>query len=252
MRHSSTVFLSIPVAFALALGCSDDTATTGGSSTGAGNTGGNGTGAGSTGGNGTGAGNTGGNGTGAGNTGGNASGGNGTGGATGTACDQACGFAATCGVPVDQCLMNLDCATAQGACVAACVNQPGVDCAALFNALQGNPGPLTDCVLACQGGTGGGGVGGGGVGGGNVGGMGQGGGGNPQACQACGQQSCTAAIIQCVQSVGQTECQAWGTCIQGCSDAACVDMCTSMHPGGAPIENCLCTTCIADCGFGCN
>lgn len=243
MRQPSFL-LGLPVLVMIGLGCGDDTNTTGGNGTGAGNVGGS-----SAGGNNTGAGNTGGagaNGIGGANTGGTTTtGGNGTGGAAGNACEQACNFAGSCGLPVDQCLTLLDCTNPQGECAANCVNQPGVDCAALLGAVQGTPGPLTDCVTGCQG-AGGGGMGGGGVGGGGV------GGGAPQACQDCGTQNCAMAFFACAQQSSQQACQDWITCAQGCNDAACVDACTAATPSGAGLEQCLCTTCNADCAPLCN
>ena len=166
----------------------------------------------------------------------------GTGG--GAACETACGLAEMCGLPAGQCQMYLDCNTAQGTCLANCVNQPGVDCAALFAAVQGQPGPLTDCFQGCQGaGTGGAGAGGAGTGG---------AGGGPSAdCQQCGQNSCQNAIFQCVQQAGAQECQDWANCVGACSDAACADDCTAMYPGGAVIQQCACSSCAMQCGAIC-
>lgn len=162
----------------------------------------------------------------------------GTGG--GSACDQACGKAEMCGLPGGQCGQFVDCGTAQGQCFAACINDPSVDCAAIFAALQGNPGPLTTCIQDCQGG----GTGGAGTGG--------AGGGPGAQCQQCGQNQCAQAAFQCFQTSGQAECQGWVNCVGGCSDAACVDGCTMMFPGGAVIEDCACTTCAMECGAICN
>ncbi|MBK8938252.1 MAG: hypothetical protein IPM79_11570 [Polyangiaceae bacterium] len=172
----------------------------------------------------------------------------GTGGSSGNACADACAFVATCGVPEDQCTMYLDCGNPQGECAADCVNQPGVTCDALFAALQGAPGPLSDCLGACQGGgMGGGGVGGAGMGGGGVGGGGMG---SPMECQQCAQNNCSAQLQQCFQAGG---CQSWVQCAQACQDQACLDDCSMMNPSGAPVGTCLCTSCLDDgCGYTCD
>ncbi|MFO0555733.1 MAG: hypothetical protein U0271_45575 [Polyangiaceae bacterium] len=240
--------LTIGIGLCLAVVACGDSDPTGGSG-GTGASGGSGQGGSVTGGAGGSGGNNGLGGAGGSATGGNGTGGNaigGAGGGTGDPCADACTKAAACGLPANQCAGLIDCATPQGVCYAGCVNDPTVDCNAIFGALQGSPGPLTDCVNGCQG-TGGGGVGGGGVGGGGV-----GGGGNVQACQTCAQNSCTSAAFQCFQMVGQAECQAWVSCAQACTDAACLDTCTTMHPGGAPIEQCMCSTCASDCSPVCN
>ncbi|MBK8254228.1 MAG: hypothetical protein IPK82_16365 [Polyangiaceae bacterium] len=162
----------------------------------------------------------------------------GTGG--GTVCDQACGKAEMCGLPGGQCGQFVDCGTMQGVCFANCVNDPSVDCGAIFAALQGNPGPLTTCIQGCQGG----GTGGAGTGG--------AGGGPGSQCQQCGQNQCAQAAFQCFQTSGQAECQGWLSCVDNCLDAACVDGCTMMFPGGAVIEDCACTNCAMECGAICN
>jgi hypothetical protein len=175
------------------------------------------------------------------------SGGAGSGGSAGsgggTVCDQACDFAETCGLPGGLCGMYLDCGTMQGTCFAKCVTAPGVDCAAIFAALQGQPGPITACVQGCQNGSGG-------SGGSGTGGMG--GSGPAPECQQCGQDNCTGAVQQCAQQAGFQECQAWVNCVGNCSDSACVDDCTAMHPGGAVIEQCACTSCAMECSGICS
>ncbi|NUP09756.1 MAG: hypothetical protein HOW73_27235 [Polyangiaceae bacterium] len=167
----------------------------------------------------------------------------------GDACTQACTFVATCGVPGDQCMQYLDCSNPQGACAADCVNAPGVDCNALFAALQGQPGPLTDCIGACQGGMGGGGMGGSGTGGGGTGGGGMG---DAQACQQCAQNQCGAELQQCFQA-GAQACQSWVQCAQACQDQACIETCSTMYPAGEPVGDCLCGSCVNDgCGYTCD
>ncbi len=157
-------------------------------------------------------------------------------------CEEACAKAGGCGLPADTCAQYLSCGTAQGECAAACLNDPNIDCADIFEALQSQSGPLIDCVFGCQGGQGG--AGGGGQGG--------AGGGSPAACQDCGQNACQNAFIQCAQSAGFQACQDWLACAQGCSDAACLDACTAMTPGAQVVEDCLCTSCANDCGAVCN
>lgn len=246
MRLHSGWVLSLLVLVA----CGDDSSTpTGGSGAGGGSVGGaGGQGAGSTGGGGAGTGGT--------STGGNTSGGGGNGGTSttggggaggGDACVDACGKAAGCGVPQDQCMTFLDCSTEAGTCQAACVNDPSVDCTAIITALQTQQGALYECFVGC-GSTGTGGAGGGGGGGTG----GAGGGGSAAQCQQCAQTSCQSQYFQCVQQVGATECQAWLTCISTCADAACVDDCTTAHPGGAGMETCACTSCSTDCADLCN
>jgi hypothetical protein len=166
----------------------------------------------------------------------------GTGG--GSVCDDACALAVMCGLPDGLCEQYLDCGTPQGECFALCVAQPGVDCAELFDALQGNPGPLTDCVQACQGG-GTGGTGGTGMGG-------AGGSGPSQQCQQCGQDQCAGAAQECFMDNGIQPCQGWINCVGGCSDPACFNGCTAMFPAGKGMADCACGSCAMECSGICS
>jgi hypothetical protein len=131
------------------------------------------------------------------------------------------------------------------------VNDPSIDCADLIAAYQTQSGPAYDCFVGCQSsGTGGAGGAGGSAG---VGGAGGDGGGSSNAdCSNCGQTDCQAAGLQCFQQFGMAECQNWISCAGACGDAACVDACTVSYPGGALIEQCLCTSCSTECMDFCN
>lgn len=155
-------------------------------------------------------------------------------------CDAACTKVEACGAPAGQCQQNIDCNQPQGACLADCINDPNIDCMEIFQAFQNQSGPFYDCAQTCQGtmstGTG----------------TMTTGSGTQMQCQNCGQQMCQQAGFQCFQMAGQAECQAWISCANACMDAACLDDCTAMHPGGAPIEDCICTSCSNQCGAVCN
>lgn len=155
-------------------------------------------------------------------------------------CPAACTKVEACGAPAGLCQMYVDCTQPQGACLADCVNDPTIDCMEIFNGFQNQQGPFYDCATQCQGtmtsGTGT---------------MSTGTGVSMQ-CQQCGQNSCQQAGFQCFQMAGQAECQAWIQCANACTDAACLDDCTAMHPGGQPIQDCLCTSCSMECAGVCN
>jgi hypothetical protein len=184
-----------------------------------------------------GAGATGGTGGSAGGAGGASGGTGGAGGAMGNLCDQACGKAAGCGLPICQ-FAGVDCAMPGVDCPAQCILD--ADCGAINSLATMNPDPvLSACLQGCQGG------------GGGAGGMGMGGagGGSPMDCGACAQQA------GCPQQCQGPGCNQWGQCAFGCFQTnptpQCFAQCNAQVPQAAmgyeQVYDCLCTSCEAEC-----
>jgi hypothetical protein len=74
------------------------------------------------------------------------------------------------------------------------------------------------------------------------------GGGSAQDCQACAQTSCLAELSNCQANAA---CSPWLTCIQGCQDAACSDMCDQQYANAKPLYDsvyaCTCASCMTEC-----
>jgi hypothetical protein len=154
----------------------------------------------------------------------------------GSLCDQACAYADTCGLPVCA-FAGIDCNSGMDFdCPAKCILD--ASCAQIFTLLdpQTADPQLVGCLQGCQG------MGGAGGGG------GMGGAGGAQECLDCGFQSCQAEGFACQQAAG---CQPWLSCIQGCSDKACIDACTKANPNASPqsdaVQACLCKSCTNEC-----
>jgi hypothetical protein len=69
-----------------------------------------------------------------------------------------------------------------------------------------------------------------------------------QDCTPCVTNSCFFQAASCQQSA---DCAPWLTCIQGCSDAACAEMCDQQYPNAKPLYDpvytCACNSCMNEC-----
>jgi hypothetical protein len=139
----------------------------------------------------------------------------------GVGCEDACAYAAECGLDVCG-FANIDCSAGNFDCPADCIN--GATCAEILGLLQGGSPALQACLQGCQGGSGAG-------------------GGSQQACGSCLQQN------DCLPTGCQQNptCQAWGACAINCNTPQCYADCNAANPNAAqffePLYACACTSC---------
>lgn len=143
-----------------------------------------------------------------------------------TICDDACQYAAHCGLDVCG-SQELDCAKTEDECAAQCIHD--ATCAQILTLPTQNPDlPLSACVFGCQ----------------------DGGPGTPGYCGVCLSSS---GCLDPIQNCNDPDCQAWGQCALGCvqndPQPTCIDACDAQHPAAAPaytmVDDCACMYC--DC-----
>ena len=73
------------------------------------------------------------------------------------------------------------------------------------------------------------------------------------SCTLCvSSAGCSAPYLACI---GNFACSAYSTCVQNCSDSACVALCQSFYPSGVSLYDayaaCLCSQCPITCSGEC-